>query len=316
MKKIYGELIKEAIKEAIKVKWRWKYVWVAKEIAEYLKYDNPSKVVNYFLSANELVEGIDYLTISQNNLSEFKDMLASMGISKFRQSPKLVLFYGSGLVEFLRYRNKLIIEEIGEFLCIDYRSETNDVKSEVIVKNFNGYDIYTLIWNMKHCWIALEIAKTLGYSRTSTAINQCIKREDFKKGIDYDILVGEEAREVIKPICNTHIGSRKHISNITIFYKTGLLGFINYSQMPIGKIFREWLRNQVFEEVIDMEIGDTISENKFSFKMDKLSNESLDNSKASDLKFGIMEILNVVDKILDEKDERKLFYLDSIFKNI
>ncbi|MGL4741377.1 MAG: BRO-N domain-containing protein [Sarcina sp.] len=309
-----SKLIDNIVKK--KIKWKGENVWVAMEIAEQLEYENSSKVINYFLLSSGLVNGEDYTTISQNDLSDFKDMLASMGISRFKRSPKLVLFYKSGLVEFLKYRNKVSIAEISKCLCDDYRSESNEVKSEMIVKNFNGYDIYTLIWNGKPCWIALEIAKILGYSRPSIAINQCIKGEEFKKGIDYDILVGEEAREVIQPICDTHIGYRKHISTITIFYKSGLLGFINYAHMPIGKIFREWLRTEVFEDVIDMEIGDSISQSKFSIKKDNLSNNNLDNLKNSNPKFEIMKVLNVVDKILDEKDDRKLLYLDVIFKNI
>lgn len=86
--------------------------------------------------------------------------------------------------------------------------------------------------------------------------------------------------------------------------------------MPIGKVFREWLRDEVFEKVIDMEVGDTIRESKFSIKGNNLSNYDLDKFKVSNSKLEMIEILNVVDKILEEQDERKLFYLDSIFENI
>ncbi|MGL4655586.1 MAG: hypothetical protein ACRCWM_06870 [Sarcina sp.] len=86
--------------------------------------------------------------------------------------------------------------------------------------------------------------------------------------------------------------------------------------MPIGKELRKWLGNEAFEELIDMEVGDTISGSKFSVKRDNLSNDDLDNSKIRKSKFEIMDVLNVVDKILDEEDDRKLFYLDAIFENI
>lgn len=141
-------------------------------------------------------------------------------------------------------------------------------------------------------------------------------REDFKEGLDYDVLNSKDIKVILKHNGESPICSRKAINKLTIFYKRGLLGFINYAHMPIGKEFRQWLREEVFEELIDMEVGDTIRESKFSIKGDKLSNDNFDNSSVSNSKFEIMEVLNVVDKILEEQNERKLLYLDSIFKNI
>ncbi|MGL5634751.1 MAG: hypothetical protein ACRCX8_18255, partial [Sarcina sp.] len=134
---------------AIKVNWKGEYVWVAMEIAEHLDYDKPSKVVNYFLSISELVEGKDYLILSQNDLREFKDTLASMGISKFRQSPKLVLFYESGLVEFLVYKNKITIEEIRYIFGDKQEEESLNIEKGVSVKFFEDYEIHTLVHNGK-----------------------------------------------------------------------------------------------------------------------------------------------------------------------
>ncbi|MGL4655587.1 MAG: BRO family protein [Sarcina sp.] len=306
----------EFINSAIKVIWKGEYVWVAMEIAEHLDYDKPSKVVNYFLSISELVESEDYLVLSQNDLREFKDTLASMGINKFRQSPKLVLFYESGLVEFLGYRNKITIEEIGYIFGNKQEEESLNIEKGVSVKFFEDYEIHTLVYNGKQCWIAVDIAEVLGYSDRTRAVGQCIVREDFKKGLDYDVLNPTEIKVILERKGDTPLRSRKAINKLTILYKRGLLGFINYAHMPIGKVFREWLRDEVFEELIDMEVGDTISESKFSVKRDNLSNNDLDKSKVHNSKFEIMEVLNVVDKILDEKDEMKLFCLNTIFKNI
>ncbi|MGL5576970.1 MAG: BRO family protein [Sarcina sp.] len=301
---------------ASKVNWKGEYVWVAMEIAEHLDYEKPSKVVNYFLSISELVEGKDYLILSQNDLREFKDTLASMGISKFRQSPKLVLFYESGLVEFLGYRNKITIEEIRYIFGNKQEEESLSSENGVSVKFFEDYEIHTLVYNRKQCWIAVDIATVLGYSDRTKAVRQCIFGEGFKSGIDYEILDSKEVKVILEQKGATPFRSRRRLNRLTVFYKTGILGFINYAHMPIGKVFREWLRDEVFEEVIDMEVGDTISESKFSVKRDNLSNNDLDNSKVHNSKFEIMDILNVVDKILDEEDERKLFYLDRIFENI
>lgn len=308
--------IDSILSNAIKIKWKGKYVWVAMEIAEYLDYDKPSKVVNYFLSTNGLVQGEEYSIISQNDLREFKDILASLGITKFRQSPKLVLFYESGLVKFLMYRDKFSIEEIRYIFGDVYEKKYLSNENGVSVKFFKDYKIYTLVWNGKQCWVAVDIAEVLGYSDKTKAVSQCIISESFKTGIDYEILDSKEIKVVLEQKGATPFRSRIRLNRLTIFYKTGLLGFINYAHMPIGKVFREWLRSEVFEELIDMEVGDTISESKFSIKRDNLSNNDLDNSKMYNSKFKIIKVLNVVDKILDEKDERKLFYLDTIFENI
>ncbi|MGL5574579.1 MAG: BRO family protein [Sarcina sp.] len=197
-----------------------------------------------------------------------------------------------------------------------YEEKRLSIEEGVSVKFFEDYEIHTLVHNGKQCWIAVDIAEVLGYSDRGRAVVQCIVREDFKEGLDYDVLNSEEIKVILERIGDTPMRSRKALNKLTILYKRGLLGFINYAHMPIGKVFREWLRDEVFEDIIDMEVGDTISESKFSVKRDNLSNDDLDNSKVHNSKFEIMDILNVVDKILDENDDRKIFCLNTIFKNI
>ena len=300
----------------IKIKWKGEDVWVAMEVAECLGYEKPSKVVNYFLLSSGLVEKLDYITISRNDLREFKDTLVSMGISKFRQSPKLVLFYESGLIEFLGYRNKITIEEIRYIFGNEQEEESLSIENGVSVKFFEDYEIHTLVLNGKQCWIAIDIAEVLGYSDRTKAVGQCIVREDFKKGLDYDVLNPSEIKVILERKGDTPLRSRKAINKLTIFYKRGLLGFINYAHMPIGKVFREWLRDEVFEELIDMEIGETASENRFSIKVDNLSKDEESNLDKLDKKLDLGNLLTLVDRVLSETDERKLGYLDSIFKNL
>ena len=306
----YVDLLRE---EVIKLEWNGEVVYVAKEVSELLGYDNPSKAVNYFLTSSGLLESEDYIVLSKNDLREFKDRLVAMEISEFRQSPKLVLFYESGLVEFLRYRNKLSYDEVRLFL--GYKLE-EEVDTEVIVKNFKGISIYTLIWNGKACWGAGNIAEALGYSDKTKAVSQCVKSEGFQKGEDYDVLKANEVREVIKANGATPFASGELITHLTIFYKKGLLGFINYAHMPLGKEFRKWLRDEVFEELIDMEVGETASENRFSIKVDNLSKDEESNLDKLDKKLDLGNLLTLVDRVLSETDERKLGYLDSIFKNL
>ncbi|MGL4760603.1 MAG: BRO family protein [Sarcina sp.] len=315
MENDYVDLLTEL---AIKMKWKDKDVWVAKKVSEVLGYENPSKAVNYFLTASGLLENEDYIVLSKNDLREFKDRLSAMEINEFRQSPKLVLFYESGLVEFLRYRNKLTYEEV-RLLLGDNAERDNfyEMKnSEVMVKNFKEYKIFTLRWNGRLCWIAIDMAGILGYQEKSRAVAQCIISEEYEIGKDYDILNAKEVKELIQGTDSKHIPSGEHYSRITIFYKSGLLGFINYAHMPIGKELRKWLRDEVFEELIDMEVGNTVSENMFSIKKDNLSEEKVYSEKRMDNLSEIIDLVNLVDRIVDEDNPIKVACISKLLGRI
>ena len=298
---------------ANEIEWNGRRVWIAMDIAQELGYENPSKVVNYFFHVSGLVEGKDYKVLSKDDLKKFKCQLHRTGIDKFSKSPKLVLFYESGLVEFLTYRNKCSIEEIGLVLGKS-TSDNKEIYNNTMLKNFNGYDIYTLMWNGKPCWVAGSIAEVLGYCDKTKAISQCVISEEFEAGFEFDILNSNEVREVIKANGATPFASGKHITNLTIFYKEGLLGFINYAHMPIGKEFRKWLRTEVFSELIDLEVGSTMGENKFSIKKDNLSKNDMDNTSSNLENLEFSNILNVVDKILDESDDKKINCINSLLE--
>lgn len=201
------------------------------------------------------------------------------------------MFYENGLVEFLKYRNKLTNSEIQE--VINYYNEDTYVKdsNNSIIKKFKGKEIHILNWNGKPCWTGIDIAEVLGYKEKSRAISQCTEREEFELGYDYDVLYSNEIGELAKGMCDTHISSIKYNSQMTILYKEGLLGFINYAHMPIGKEFRKWLRTEVFSELIDMEVGEAASENSFRINKDNLSENKMDNLSE------VLEFIKVVDTI-------------------
>ena len=74
--------------------------------------------------------------------------------------------------------------------------------------------------------------------------------------------------------------------------------------MPIGKELRKWLTTEAFSELIDLEIGGAKGENKFTIKKDNLSKSDMDNISSNLENLEFSNILNVVDKILGERDER------------
>lgn len=204
------------------------------------------------------------------------------------------------------YKNKLTKLEVKEVLSFYNEEDNLEKENNAIIKKFNGKEIYTLIWNGKPCWIATDIAEVIGYKEKTKAVRQCIQSEEFEKGIDYDLLYGKDVRELINARCGRHLGSKKFINNLTIFYKEGLLGFINYAHMPIGKEFRKCLRTEVFSEIIEMELGKNIAESTFEIKRDNLSKNEENNSNE---KLQVKEfklLLKAVDNLLEEENSSKI----------
>lgn len=81
--------------------------------------------------------------------------------------------------------------------------------NNLFIKNFNDEEIITLIFDDRICWIAKDIAKVLGYDDSSKAVNQCIKSENFERGVEYEVLSGDKLKELKKLIGVTHISYLK-----------------------------------------------------------------------------------------------------------
>ena len=120
----------------------------------------------------------------------------------------------------------------------------------LIVKEFNGSQIYTFMWKEKSCWIANQIVGLLDYADVSKTIQDCIKAEDFEIEQEYDVLKGNEFNDFVTTL---NVVANNIISNkarsITIFYEDGLYGFLQYTDKPIGVQFRKWLRREVLPSI-------------------------------------------------------------------
>lgn len=122
--------------------------------------------------------------------------------------------------------------------------------NDLMIKEFEGNQVHTFIWNDRPCWIANEIISTFNYADPSTTIGQCIDAEEFEAGIEYDLLKGSIFTEFAT---NLNLVANNLISNmtrqLTIFYEDGLYGFLQYTDKPIGVKFRKWLRREVLPEI-------------------------------------------------------------------
>jgi prophage antirepressor-like protein len=128
--------------------------------------------------------------------------------------------------------------------------------NDLIVKEFNGKQIHTFIWNGKPCWIANEIVSMFDYVDPSATISQCIESEEFEPSVEYEVLTKEDLKifknminELTKVKLVTSELLNKYASSVTIFYEDGLYGFLQYTDKPIGVKFRKWIRREVLPEI-------------------------------------------------------------------
>ncbi|HHY26420.1 MAG TPA: Bro-N domain-containing protein [Desulfitobacterium dehalogenans] len=123
--------------------------------------------------------------------------------------------------------------------------------NDLIVKNFNGTQVHTFIWNGRPCWIANEVVSLFKYANPSVTIHDCIIAEDFESGIEYETLRGEDLKvfkKMVNSLTNLNLVS-PNTPNLTIFYEDGLYGFLQYTDKPEGIQFRKWIRREVLPEI-------------------------------------------------------------------
>ncbi|MGL4874376.1 MAG: BRO family protein [Clostridium sp.] len=120
--------------------------------------------------------------------------------------------------------------------------------NDLIVKTFKGKKCLNFVWNNRPCWIGIQLVEIFEYTQKSKTVLNCIKREGFEKGIEYDVLDGENLKE-FKKIFSEELEELKFVSRVIIFYEQGLYGFLAYTNMPIGREFRRWIRREVIPDL-------------------------------------------------------------------
>lgn len=122
--------------------------------------------------------------------------------------------------------------------------------NNLIIENFNGHPLHTIIWNGKTCWIASEIGEILNYSNISKIISNCIENEGFENTIEYEILRKENLKDFIATLRDSsNILMNTKIRNLAILYEEGLYGFLQYSKSNIALLFKKWLRRNLLPEL-------------------------------------------------------------------
>ena len=118
----------------------------------------------------------------------------------------------------------------------------------VLAKEFNGVRVYSFIWKGQVSWIAVEVAKAIGYVEKSKPIGNCIKKEQFEEGVEYEMVSGDELKE-LKKVIKIDEDYLKYSPKLILFYEIGLYGFLQYTKLEAGIEFRTWIRREVLPEI-------------------------------------------------------------------
>ena len=83
--------------------------------------------------------------------------------------------------------------------------------------------------NGRLAWRACEVVEAVGYEKVTEIIKECIEREGFEEGLEY---------EIIKHTNKLESNIIEFKPSEYIFYEEGLYGFIMYGRTPISKDLR------------------------------------------------------------------------------
>ena len=195
--------------------------------------------------------------------------------------------------------------------------------NDLLVKEFEGEPVCNFIWRGKPCWLALDVAKAIGYKYKAKAIRDIIKREGFKVQKEYGILIEDELKE-FKDIFGDYLKDAKYSPKIVIFYEEGLYGFLAASRMDKGVEFRTWIRRDVMPQIrekgsytlekVDKEKIIVDNNQKDSTMVNKLMSLERENKR---LKKELYDLKNSLDFDIDKFQRLKMAYETSkIFKGL
>ena len=166
---------------------------------------------------------------------------------------------------------------------------------DLLVKSFNGQSVYNFVWNGKPCWVAIQVARVIGYKDISRSVLHCLEKEKFIQGHEYEILSGPSLKE-FKSMSDEVKSYLKQVPKLVIFYEEGLYGYLQYTNLPIGVELRKWIRREVMPQIrktgsftldksgnLEKERTSTVlaSEDKLSSDVDNLSYSDFTDVKGS-----------------------------------
>lgn len=142
--------------------------------------------------------------------------------------------------------------------------------NNLVINQFNGNKLITVIWNNKPCWIAKQVAELSGQLDPSSSVNKFLKDNDFLDiNIDYEILQDIELKTFKKLVEESSISPNTR--NLTIFYESALWAYLQSLRTDMGKKLKRWINREVLPSI--RQTGTYITNGAGSARINK--NESM-----------------------------------------
>lgn len=125
-------------------------------------------------------------------------------------------------------------------------------KNQCFVEKFENFNINTVLFNGKPCWVAKDIGNVLEYSNEGKGLTELISgkwSDEFVKGEHLDVLRGQELVDFKKVLDGVVPKSVARISQLSILYEPGVYLVCLNTQKPVGKRLRRWLSSVVMPSI-------------------------------------------------------------------
>jgi prophage antirepressor-like protein len=176
--------------------------------------------------------------------------------------------------------------------------------NDMIVKQFEGREIRTMIVDGKPVWVAIDIAETLGYPNPRSAIQDFLRTGRAQGGIDYKIVTTDEAR-----VWNFHTRSNR---GITVLFESGLFAFLNYSNKPPAIPFQHFVNREILPSI--RKIGAYISDHADP-QMLREAAEKLESARKIEIAMKAIEQAMPSINALNLSQEAKASFINSVYKS-
>ncbi|MGL5575112.1 MAG: BRO family protein [Sarcina sp.] len=193
--------------------WKDKVCWTGIEIAEFFGYANKRRAVLDCIQREFLKQGIDYEIIIGEELKVFKEVFSDV-LGEVKFTPKIIIFYESGLYRFLAYTKMPLgiefrewigsdlmptLREKGYYVMEGAQLPTERVEKTEVVHNEYAYSKFSTE-KMERYRIAFETAKMFEASIDKITKDPvykflCLKQIFVDAGIELPKFIEEELRE-------------------------------------------------------------------------------------------------------------------------
>lgn len=192
-----------------------------------------------------------------------------------------------------------------------------------IINQFNDNNLVTIIWKGRPCWIARQIAdlsRNSGKTDPDTLVNTFLRENDFLQiSIDYETLTGIDMKN-FKDLIGGYSGKDLSIKNLSttnhlnVFYKSGLLSYLESLGTDLGKQLIAWINKEVFPSIRQTYIYDDNVLNEKNKEVRKI--ETVDNFTAMKVALDSATMFNALIDEVGLDNDIKLIIAKELFSKI